>query len=231
STPVSVHPLDLTEIQVNDFGTGQNLTFCTSVYEATSYDGADNDIILGDAFLRNVYAVYNYGDFVKTESGLNTSSPFIQVLPLTNSTAASEEFKVTRAKTLKGLPPQLDVKTVNDPTPKAVQSSGSGSNNNTGGTNVNAALSAVSSSSASDDTPEPESLKRLATLAPIALGLLGASVGLLVILIGVVGYALLQLRKQGPTRAAAYVPVPLKREQHGEYKDGGGARYDTPFRD
>ncbi|KAL5638540.1 hypothetical protein ACGC1H_005274 [Rhizoctonia solani] len=50
--PVSVHPLDLTEVQVDDFGIGKNLTFCTSAYAPASYGGADNDIILGDAFVR-----------------------------------------------------------------------------------------------------------------------------------------------------------------------------------
>ncbi|KAJ1306263.1 hypothetical protein OPQ81_010967 [Rhizoctonia solani] len=228
---VLVNPLDLTEVQVDDFGTGKNLTFCSSAYSPSSYQGADNDIILGDAFLRNVYAVYNYGDFVKTESGLNTSSPFIQILPLTNFTTASEEFKAARTQALAGLPPQLDVKTVNDPTPKPVQSTSSGSNSKTSGKNVNAALSAQSTNSASLDTSESDSLKTLASLAPIALGLLGAGVGLLVILIAVVGYALLQLRKQGSTGTAAYVPVALKREQPVGYKDEGGARYSTPFRD
>ncbi|CAE7227088.1 unnamed protein product [Rhizoctonia solani] len=217
---ISVHPLDLTQVQVDDFGKGQNLTFCTSVYEPASYGGADNDIILGDAFLRNVYAVYNYGDFVKTESGLNTSSPFIQVLPLTNSTAASEEFKIARANALKGLPPQLDVKTVNDPTPKALSSTSPSSKNGTSISNVNAALSAESSNSPSVNTSESESLKTLASLAPIALGLLGTSVGLLLVLIVLVGFALLQLRKQAPTRAAAYVPVPLNREQVGGEQAG-----------
>ncbi|CAE6470617.1 unnamed protein product [Rhizoctonia solani] len=240
---VSVHPLDLTDVQVDDFGTGQNLTFCTSVYGPASYEGADNDIILGDAFLRNVYAVYNYGDFVKTESGLNTSSPFIQVLPLTNFTAASEEFKVlpltnftaaseefkvARAKALAGLPPQLDVKTVNDPKPKPVKSTGS--KNGTSGTNSSAALSAMALGNGSFNTSESDSLKTLASLAPVVLGLLGASVGLLVILTAVVGYGLLQLRKQGSTRAATYVSVPLRGEQHVEYKDGAATRYDTPFR-
>ncbi|KAH7334973.1 aspartic peptidase domain-containing protein [Rhizoctonia solani] len=221
----SVHPLDLTDVQVDDFGTGQNLTFCTSVYGPASYEGADNDVILGDAFLRNVYAVYNYGDFVKTESGLNTSSPFIQILPLTNFTAASEDFRITRAKALAGLPPQLDVKTVNDPTPKPVRSTGSKNS-----TDANAALSAVASGNSWSNTSESDSLKTLASLAPVALGLLGASAGLLVVLIAVVGYALLQLRKQGSTRVATYVSVPLKGEQHGKYKGDDAARFDSPFR-
>ncbi|CAE6456987.1 unnamed protein product [Rhizoctonia solani] len=224
---VVVNPLDLTEVQVDDFGTGQNLTFCSSAYSPSSYDGADNDIILGDAFLRNVYAVYNYGDFVKTASGLSTFSPFIQLLPLTNAAAAREEFREARTKTLQGLPPQLDVKTVNDPTPKPVKNA---TPSNTGAANVNAALSASSSASVSQEYDTSNSLKTLASLAPIALGLLGASVGLLLILIAIAGFALVRTRKQEPV-GAAYVPVPLKREQPGEYRDEGEVKYNVPFRD
>ncbi|CAE6460267.1 unnamed protein product [Rhizoctonia solani] len=227
---VTVHPLDLTEVQIDDFGTGHNLTFCTSGFSPSSYDGADNDIILGDAFLRNVYAVYNYGDFVKTESGLNTSSPFIQLLPLTNATAASKEFKNARAKTLQGLPPQLDVKTVNDPVPKPVKAIASGSNGNTSVTNVHAALSSSLSNSISQDGTS-DSLKTLATFAPVVLGLLGASVGLLVVLIAIAGFALVQIRKQASVGTATYFPVPLKGERPGRFKDEGEASYDVPFRD
>ncbi|KAF8670181.1 Eukaryotic aspartyl protease [Rhizoctonia solani] len=227
---VAINPLDLTDVQIDDFGTGRNLTFCSSAYSPSSYDGADNDLILGDAFLRNVYAVYNYGDFVKTESGLNTSSPFIRLLPLTNATAASEEFKQTRTKSLQGLPPQLDIKTVNDPTPKPMKSTTSSSKTNGGAANVNAALSASSSASVSQlEADVSDSLKTLASLAPVVLGLLGASVGLLVILIAIAGFALVQARKQAG--APAYAPVPLTRERPGGYKDEDGAKYDIPFRD
>jgi hypothetical protein len=75
--------------------------------------------------LRNVYSVYNFGDFVNTESGFSTSTPFIQMLPLTNASAASAEFKKARAKNLESLPPQVNVMTINDPNPKPLDGSGS----------------------------------------------------------------------------------------------------------
>ncbi|QRV84154.1 aspartyl protease [Ceratobasidium sp. AG-Ba] len=116
---VYIDPLDLTQVNTGTFG-GQNFTYCTSVYEVGEAAGGTNDAILGDAFLRNIYAVYNYGDFVKTESGLKTKSPFIQFLALTNATAASAGFKQARAKALASLPPEVDVKTINDPNPRSV---------------------------------------------------------------------------------------------------------------
>ncbi|KAG9120796.1 hypothetical protein FRC07_003569, partial [Ceratobasidium sp. 392] len=115
---VPVHPLDITRIGTFTADDGQNFTVCKSAYEAGKWEGGDNDIILGDAFLRNAYVVYNYGDFVKTESGLTTGTPSIQFLPLTNAAAASNEFKQARAKSLSSLPPEVDVKTINDPNPQ-----------------------------------------------------------------------------------------------------------------
>ena len=57
-----VHPLDLTvmqqtEIEVN--GQAQNVTFCMNTYQYLALDPtafSGFDAILGDAFLRNVYA-------------------------------------------------------------------------------------------------------------------------------------------------------------------------------
>jgi len=244
-----VHPLDLTEIQVADDGNGHNMTICLSAFEPGEYSGGDNDIILGDAFLRNVYALYNYGDFVGTESGLSHGTPFIQILPLTDATKSSAEFKEARAKELALLPPQINVTTVNDPIPKTIPVSGSGSSSspktgagntsngsgNTGtGSNLSAGLSDdILSSSPTDDASALASLKTLTNLAPIVLGLLGASVGLLLILIVAVGIVFSRLSKQKemPTRAGgAYAPVALERERVGEYKDEP-VKYDATFKD
>lgn len=241
-----VHPLDLTDVKVTD-GNGQNITFCTNAYEPGESGGEDLDIILGDAFLRNVYALYNYGNFVKDLSGHSVDTPFIQILPLTDAQKASAEFKEVRTKELASLPPQIDVTTVNDPVPKTASSSGSGSGTGTGtsgtgsgntgaGASLGSSLSndALSSSStSSDDASALASLKSLANLAPIALGLLGAGVALLLVLIAIVGIAMSRLSKQNSmsTRTAgAYIPVALGRERVGEYKDEP-VKYDTQFRD
>ncbi|QRV84310.1 aspartyl protease [Ceratobasidium sp. AG-Ba] len=224
SQSVSIDPLDVTQVNTGTFGS-QNFTYCTSAYEAGKWEGGDNDAILGDAFLRNVYAVYNYGDFVKTESGFKTNSPFIQFLPLTNATAASADFKKARAQALASLPPEIDVKTINDPHPKPASNSSSGS---TLGSSLDA--SNLGSTDSSDD-PAAE-LKSLSTLVPIMLGLLGACAGLLVILIAVVAAVFARIKKSGvPIQGHAYVPVALERERVGGYKDEPHAKYDSQFKD
>ncbi|KAG8776771.1 hypothetical protein FRC12_000698 [Ceratobasidium sp. 428] len=116
---IPIHPLDLTKVSILTFPDGHNLTACLSYYNEASYYGSDNDLVLGDAFLRNVYAVYNYGDYNNTESGLSHDTPFIQLLPLTNASVASAEFKDARAKALKFFPPEVNVSTINDPVPVA----------------------------------------------------------------------------------------------------------------
>ncbi|KAG8708482.1 hypothetical protein FRC09_001226 [Ceratobasidium sp. 395] len=233
-----VHPLDVTRIDSFTDGNGQNFTVCKSAYEVGESGGGDNDIILGDAFLRNAYVVYNYGDFLNTESGLTTGSPFIQFLSLTNASAASDEFKQARAKSLASLPPEIDVKTVNDPNPQpALNSSAgtSGSGTGTGtshvGSSLGSNLDSIGSGSGLSEDQDAE-LKRLSTLAPIILSLLGACVGLLVILIAVAAAVFSRVKKQGAhARGGAYVPVALPRERVGEYKDDPHTKYDSQFRD
>ncbi|KAG8695971.1 hypothetical protein FRC09_008824 [Ceratobasidium sp. 395] len=237
---VSVNHLDLTTIDSLTGGNGQNFTVCKSAYEVGESGGGDNDIILGDAFLRNAYVVYNYGDFVKTESGLTTGSPFIQFLPLTNASAASDEFKQARAKSLASLPPEVDVKTVNDPNPQPASNSSasaSGSGTGTGNSNVGSSLGSnldslgAGAGSGLSEAQDAE-LKRLSTLAPIILSLLGACVGLLVILIAVAAAAFSRVKKQGAHGSGgAYMPVALPRERVGEYKDDPHTKYDSQFRD
>ncbi|KAF8062507.1 aspartic peptidase domain-containing protein [Lyophyllum atratum] len=57
-----VHPLDLTTVNAVTVS-GQNYTACTgSFYQKDKLGGDEFDIILGDTFLRNVYAVYDFGD-------------------------------------------------------------------------------------------------------------------------------------------------------------------------
>ncbi|KAG8679004.1 hypothetical protein FRC09_019336 [Ceratobasidium sp. 395] len=116
---ILIHSLDLTKVSALTFPDGRNLTACLSYFNEASYYGGDNDLVLGDAFLRNVYAVYNYGNFSDTESGLSHDTPFVQLLPLTSASAASAEFKDARAKALKLFPPEVNVSTINDPVPVA----------------------------------------------------------------------------------------------------------------
>jgi hypothetical protein len=96
--------------------------------------GGDTDFILGDAFLRNVYSLYDFGDFIQGYSGLPQGDPYIKLLPLTDATAASAEFKTARAASLSaaGMPPQIDPTTING-SPRALPGTGGGARAVVGG--------------------------------------------------------------------------------------------------
>ncbi|KAF9068530.1 aspartic peptidase domain-containing protein [Rhodocollybia butyracea] len=84
-----IHPLDLTQFaSVVD---GKDV--CYGWYQPIASDLSrfGIDVILGMAFLRNVYLLINFGDFV---DGSNTSvaDPYIQLLSTTNRTAAHLDF-------------------------------------------------------------------------------------------------------------------------------------------
>ncbi|KAJ2989297.1 hypothetical protein NUW54_g8830 [Trametes sanguinea] len=102
-----VHPLDLTIPSVNLVpladGTKENRTVCINTFQ--NFDFGSNfggfDLILGEAFLRNVYASFNLGD--------NESGPFVQMVSTTpDLSAAYQEFQSQRAALLAQLPPTID---------------------------------------------------------------------------------------------------------------------------
>ncbi|KAF8057037.1 aspartic peptidase domain-containing protein [Lyophyllum atratum] len=70
-----VHPLDLTTVNAVTVS-GQNYTACTgSFYQKDQLGGDEFDIILGDTFLRNVYAVYDFGDPTGSSAPPNDTAP------------------------------------------------------------------------------------------------------------------------------------------------------------
>ncbi|CAE6475651.1 unnamed protein product [Rhizoctonia solani] len=140
---IPIHPLDLTQVQTVTTTRGTNYTMCINAYQPFSSNagGGEVDYILGDAFLRNVYSLYDYGDFIQGFSGLAQGNPYIKLLPLTDPTAASAEFKTARAATLSaaGMPPQLDPTTVNG-VPQAIPGTGGGGGSSGGSKNGAATL-------------------------------------------------------------------------------------------
>ncbi|KAL7280678.1 hypothetical protein ACG7TL_005617 [Trametes sanguinea] len=102
-----VHPLDLTiptvtQVAASD-GSMHNSTICLNTFHGyTEMPGefAGFTLILGDAFLRNVYASFN----LATGAG-----PFVQMVSTTpDLSAAITEFQTKRSADLATLPPVLD---------------------------------------------------------------------------------------------------------------------------
>ncbi|KAG9123939.1 hypothetical protein FRC07_013422 [Ceratobasidium sp. 392] len=122
---IPIHPLDLTFVNTIRFN-NQNVTFCQNAFQpfTSRAGGGDLDLILGDAFLRNVYTVYDYGDFIDGTSGSPRGNPYMKLLPLTEPAAASAEFKSARSAQLATLPPQVNVSTVNSNNPQIIPGTG-----------------------------------------------------------------------------------------------------------
>ncbi|KAJ7143496.1 aspartic peptidase domain-containing protein [Mycena crocata] len=92
-----VHPLDST-IDPTIFGlsprkNSQGANACLGLFQPISFDTGKNptyDIIFGMAFLRNVYTLVNFGDYIADSKG--KSDPYIQFLSTTEPVEAHADF-------------------------------------------------------------------------------------------------------------------------------------------
>ncbi|PCH36226.1 acid protease [Wolfiporia cocos MD-104 SS10] len=117
---IPIHPLDITEVtELN------NATVCVNTFRPTTFPVNDQfDIILGDAFLKNVYASFNYGNW----SAENPNAiPFIQLLSTTNLTAAFDEFAQVRSSMVSSAEATASVSATTVTTASATASSGAAS--------------------------------------------------------------------------------------------------------
>ncbi|KAK7691394.1 hypothetical protein QCA50_004793 [Cerrena zonata] len=79
-----IHPADL----VTPNGIVNGSVICNGAFTASSEGTSIGDIQFGDAVMRNLYTLYNYGSFSRP----GTNQPFIQILNLTNADKAWAEF-------------------------------------------------------------------------------------------------------------------------------------------
>ncbi|KAH9007228.1 acid protease [Lactarius hatsudake] len=87
-----IHPLDLNQQTTDDYGN----EVCFGAYQPRIL-GADDpasDMILGMAWLTNVYLLINYGDFV--DGTTKTGDPYVQLISMTDPAAAHADFVATR---------------------------------------------------------------------------------------------------------------------------------------
>ncbi|KAG8713904.1 hypothetical protein FRC11_010553 [Ceratobasidium sp. 423] len=254
---VPVHPLDLSIPAVFSID-GTNQTFCYNAFQPLTIDELPFDFLLGDSFLRNVYAVYDFGDF---DASGNMGKPYVKLLSLTDPEAASASFKKNRAAALAQLPPEGDATKLtgaNAPVPQsstpapATTTTISNTNTNTNSTsdsNLNANLDDDTGTESSksnlaatvnDDSDISNTLDKLAKLAPVALALLGLNVVLLLGLIAMGAIFIAKQRKQGkgvPVVAGSntrgsYAPVTKFPEDDDERSRTPVGRYDMPqYRD
>ncbi|QRV94007.1 aspartyl protease [Ceratobasidium sp. AG-Ba] len=225
---IPIHPLDLTIPQTYIKSSGEKVTYCVNTFRPFTLDFNAFDFLLGDSFLRNVYAVYDFGDF---DSSGNMGKPYVKLLPLTDPTAASAGFKKSRAAALSQLPPEGSfdgLVGVSVPTPN---SSVAGSGIGSGKSGSNLAAAGLSD----DDTSSiKDSLSQLTKFAPIVLALLGVNAILLIGLVTMGAFTLFRRNKSNKTVAGAssgtrgaYAPV-IKFPEDDDRSHTPTGRYDTP---
>ncbi|KAH9172156.1 acid protease [Lactarius sanguifluus] len=87
-----IHPLDLNQQGVDD--NGNEICFGAFQPRIAGANDPTFDMILGMAWLTNVYLLIDYGDFV--DGTTKTDPPYVQILPMTDPAAAHADFVATR---------------------------------------------------------------------------------------------------------------------------------------
>ncbi|KAI9448438.1 acid protease [Lactarius indigo] len=87
-----IHPLDLNQQGTDD--SGNEICFGPFQPRISGAEDPTFDMILGMAWLTNVYLLIDYGDFV--DGTTKTDDPYVQLLPMTDPAAAHADFVATR---------------------------------------------------------------------------------------------------------------------------------------
>ncbi|KAI0786809.1 aspartic peptidase domain-containing protein [Abortiporus biennis] len=85
-----IHPIDLIVVGSSD---DDSTTICGNAYRYYSPDDGDRDMLLGDSFLKNVYALFDFGNYSRSSD----ENPYIQLLSLTDKDKAWAEFDTLNA--------------------------------------------------------------------------------------------------------------------------------------
>ncbi|EKM58859.1 uncharacterized protein PHACADRAFT_86559, partial [Phanerochaete carnosa HHB-10118-sp] len=231
-----MHPLDLTVLSPIIWSptsdANVNITFCFGAYQIGTPPYQGVDMVLGDNFLRNVYVSFNFGpDIDRTQNGTGS---FMQLLSVTQEDTAWVDFERSRMETMMVLGNYIDPAVIQQfpggldnlsqqlnglaPAPTNGTNSTSSSSGASGSSADNEAdgesrvLGAVESSSPSSDSDSVVS--RLDKYGPVIIGLLGANVGVMLLLwvISLVVCTRGVMRRGVQTRnlPANYAPVSFK---------------------
>ncbi|KAF8057031.1 aspartic peptidase domain-containing protein [Lyophyllum atratum] len=217
-----MHPLDLTEVSSVPIE-GVNHTVCTNSFLIDNNPGQDEfELVFGDTFLRNVYAVYDFGDPSGMANG-TANVPYMQFLTQVDSAKAAKEHVALRTKAIAENGPELPPKEILALLDDGASTT-SGAPKPTGSVKAGVNL-------APNDGSNPD----IARYAPAVIGLLAANllVGMVLLILGVVGCVRRGTPREGRARemkAPHYVPVKFRDEDGGVagYRDGEGT-YDTPY--
>ncbi|KAI0699010.1 aspartic peptidase domain-containing protein [Cytidiella melzeri] len=213
-----VHPLDLTqpqqiELPIGSGGENENATVCVGSIAPVGQDCGDGcDMIMGDVFLRNVIASFNFGNW--TQASTPNDGSFIQLLPITNFSSAWPDFITTRTANLKDLPAEPSyaqlqaIFTSNSSTSDSSSSPSTTDNAEHVSTDGSKAALADGGSGGSDD---PQLVSLVQKYGPIVIGLLAGNL-LIGFALVVTGLVACMRRSGGKARSVSptYAPVRFK---------------------
>ncbi|KAF9454880.1 acid protease [Macrolepiota fuliginosa MF-IS2] len=100
-----MHPLDMTldpeVLNLKDMTNSNGVPVCIGSFQPFTYDRGGEptyDLILGMAFMRNVYTLFDYGDFISATnaSSSSTNDPYLQMYSITNISEAHQDFVKVR---------------------------------------------------------------------------------------------------------------------------------------
>ncbi|CDO75991.1 hypothetical protein BN946_scf184922.g4 [Trametes cinnabarina] len=192
-----------------------NNTVCINRYQPGQGDGESYDMLLGMAFLRNVYASFNYGNYTPPGSNITGQQPFVQMVSVVEPDKAWADFTTYAAQKLANSAPAIEpasfVKLLNDFSSLSA-SAGSGSVASNGSSSQNATVVAgdLAVSGAATSESDSDSSKDLNKYAPVAVGLLGANVAVGLAILGVT--LTMCLRGSRNRRESRYKPLRLPKD-------------------
>ncbi|KAI0072608.1 acid protease [Panus rudis PR-1116 ss-1] len=217
-----MHPIDATiPAEIEDDGSAM----CIGSFSVGS-NTTGVDFILGDSFMRNVYSLFDFGNLAR----VGDTDPFIQLLSVTDSKAAFEEFDdlnnariqavIQSAQSGNGTSSSAVPYATSTTSPSGTQySSPQSTTKVTGSKNLAGAL---------EDSQPSVDLSGLTRNTEIIMGLLGA---VIVLLIGAIVALVFRGRRAGsgegykPVQDPRSVPLTLDKRYSEEYKD----TYTTPY--
>jgi len=151
-----IHPMDLIRV---DSSEDNSTAVCINTIVYNSPNTAGQDFIFGDAFLRNVYVLFDFGNFTNPSA----AAPFVQLLSTTDPATASQQFDVQQPQKV-----QQWIDLMISPNNSSSSSSKNGSTSTGDSTSGNGALS--------DSSDDQSTLLRNTY---IIMGLLGGVIVLL----------------------------------------------------
>ncbi|KAJ7075056.1 aspartic peptidase domain-containing protein [Mycena belliarum] len=206
------HPLDMTKLYTQVGPDRKTYTICVNTIsgggDLTDGTRSRQDSLFGDTFMRNVYSVFSFGD--------NTTAPFVQFLSVVNETEAVVDFTRVRQRHLVNGPPELSpaalIALFDGPRSVAASVSATSPSDASTSSPTSSPPAAKAGDAAlklaadlpDDSHPASDSDSQIAKYAPIVIGLLGANLLILLVLLVVgVGFCLTRGDKKNGDRSAA----------------------------